>query len=213
MPFLSFACDHTYESGFRVQACFELDHGVTALSGPSGSGKTTTLLMIAGLLRPDVATIRLADRLVTDTAKRIHLPAEKRNVGLVFQEHRLFPHMTVRQNLEYGQRRKPRRQIDMDRVIAILELGSLVKRYPQSLSGGERQRVALGRALLSGPELLLLDEPVNSLDAPLAGRILDFLEHLLAEYEIPTLLVTHDERHVARLATRVIRLNAGQVAS
>lgn len=213
MSFLAFECDHAYESGFRIQVRFELDRGVTALAGPSGSGKTTTLLMIAGLLRPDVATIRLGDRLVTHTAKRIHVPAEKRNVGLVFQEHRLFPHKTVQQNLEYGRRRKPQHKIDTDRVIAILELGPLVKRYPQSLSGGERQRVALGRALLSGPELLLLDEPVNSLDAPLAGRILDFLEHLLAEYEIPTLLVTHDEQHVARLASRVIRLSAGQVVN
>ena len=190
-----------------------MDQPVTAICGPSGSGKTSILSIIAGLRRPDQGTIRLGKRLLEDRSAGIHLAPEKRRMGYVFQDQLLFPHLSVRRNLLFGWKRRPggMESVDYRRVCEVLELTDLADRYPHTLSGGQRQRVALGRALLSAPELLLLDEPLVSLDAPLKDRVLDYVEQVLKEWNIPTLYVTHDMRDVKRLAQQVILLEQGQV--
>jgi len=213
MSLLEFKCKLVYPSGFRLEAAFVMDQPVTAICGPSGSGKTTILSIIAGLRRPDHGLVRLVNRLLEDRATKIHLAPENRRIGYVFQDHLLFPHLTVSGNLLYGWKRRPRGAptIDYRRVGEVLELAELFDRYPHTLSGGQRQRVALGRALLSAPELLLLDEPLVSLDAPLKDRVLDYVEQVLKEWKIPTLYVTHDVRDVKRLAQQAVLLERGQV--
>jgi molybdate transport system ATP-binding protein len=209
---LGFRCAHRYPAGFRLDAEFELEDGVTALVGPSGSGKSTILSMIAGILRPDAGLIRLGDRVLLDTTRGIHLPPEKRGVAVVFQDHLLFPHLSVEGNLRFGLKRRPPRTIDFHRVLDVLELHGMLHRSPGTLSGGERQRVALGRALLRGPELLLMDEPLAALDAKLKEQILAYLAQSFAEWRIPTLFVSHDAADTRAIASRRIVINAGTVS-
>jgi molybdate transport system ATP-binding protein len=224
MPLLSFRCHHDYAAGFRLDAAFDVDHRFTALFGPSGSGKTSILNMIAGFLRPRQGMIRLGDRVLLDTARGVSLPPEARRVGVVFQDSLLFPHLTVEGNLRYGQRRRGHvlatlrrgasrrgRMLDFARVVEVLEIGPLLPRFPRNLSGGERQRVAVGRALLSGPELLLMDEPLASLDIPLRDRVLSYLERAVAEWNIPTLFVTHAQAEVRRAAQWVVLVEKGRL--
>src|SRR5438132_5322565 len=213
MSLLEFRCKLTYPSGFQLDAAFSMDQSVTAICGPSGSGKTSILSIIAGLRRPDQGMVRLGARLLEDRSAGIHLAPEKRRIGYVFQDQLLFPHLSVRRNLLYGWKRRPwgMESVDYRRVGEVLALTDLADRCPHTLSGGQRQRVALGRALLSAPELLLLDEPLVSLDAPLKDRVLDYVEQVLKEWQIPTLYVTHDMRDVKRLAQQVILLEQGQV--
>lgn len=211
MTTLTFRCEHTYRTGFQLYAEFAAGTGVTALFGPSGSGKSTIVSMLAGLLRPQVGRIGLGSRTLVDTAARICLPPEQRHVGLVFQDHCLFPHLTVRENLEYGFRRRKRHTANLAHLVEVLEIDALLSRAPATLSGGERQRVALGRALLSSPELLLLDEPLAALDRPLQARILESLRTILAERPLVTLLVTHDPAQIEALNAPVIELKAGRV--
>ena len=212
MSLLSFDCRHGFASGFQLEAAFELNHAVTSLFGPSGSGKTSVLSAIAGFTRPSVGRIQLGDQVLVDTKRGIFLPPEKRHLGLVFQDHLLFPHLDVEANLRYGQRhRRRRRPIDFARVVDVLEIGDLLDRFPANLSGGERQRVAIGRTLLSGPELLMMDEPLASLDSALKARILAYLERVVAEWGIPTLFVTHSQAEVRRLADWVVILQQGHV--
>lgn len=214
MSLVSFQCRHRFESGFELAVAFESDHAVTSVFGPSGSGKTSVLSTIAGFLRPQTGRVQLAGQTVLDTARRICLPPERRRVGMVFQDHLLFPHLTVEANLRYGSRRRRRRRaVELSRVLEVLEIGGLLGRYPGNLSGGERQRVALGRALTSGPELLLMDEPLASLDAPLKARILAYLERVVAEWKIPTLFVTHAQAEVRRLANWVVVIENGRVVA
>jgi molybdate transport system ATP-binding protein len=210
---LSFRCRHQFPGGFSLDAAFETSAQVTALSGPSGSGKTSVLYMIAGLVRPQSGAIRFGERVWLDTDLGIHLKAERRHVGFVFQDHLLFPHLNVQRNLMYGRRRRRGRlvAIEPSRVIEVLELGDLLARYPRNLSGGEKQRVALGRSLLSGPELLLMDEPLAALDAELKDRILTYLERVVEEWHVPTIYVSHSLAEVRRLADRVIVLEQGRV--
>jgi molybdate transport system ATP-binding protein len=210
---LNFHCRHAFPGGFSLNATLDTSAQVTALFGPSGSGKTSILYMIAGLLRPQFGTIRFGDQVWLDTRQRIHLKAERRHVGFVFQDHLLFPHLSVERNLMYGRRRRRGRSVAIEpsRVIEVLELGDLLSRYPRNLSGGEKQRVALGRSLLSGPELLLMDEPLAALDAGLKGRILTYLERVVAEWTVPTIYVSHSATEVRRLADRVIVLDQGRV--
>jgi molybdate transport system ATP-binding protein len=210
---LEFACRLSYPSGFCLDAAFATDARVTALVGPSGSGKTSVLSLLAGLRRPDHGLIRLDGRVLCDTAARLHLPPERRGVGYVFQDHLLFPHLSVRRNLLYGWRRRPRdaRPIDPERVGRMLELEELLDRLPHTLSGGQRQRVALGRALLCGPRVLLLDEPLAGVDDALKERVLDYVENVLREWQVPTLYVTHNAAEVGRLARRVVRIEGGRV--
>jgi molybdate transport system ATP-binding protein len=211
MARLAFDCRLGYPGGFKLQAAFEAGDGVTALFGPSGGGKSTALGLIAGVLRPDAGHIRLSGATLVDTAAGIWLPPERRRVGVVFQDHLLFPHLTVRQNLRFGQARRQARPMSFDRVVEVLELGSFVDRRPDTLSGGQRQRVALGRALLRGPELLLMDEPLTAVDQALKERILTYLERAVAEWHLPTLFVSHDQADVRRLADRVVVIESGRI--
>jgi molybdate transport system ATP-binding protein len=215
MSLLSFRCRHQYPGGFQLDVAFELNHPITSLFGPSGSGKTSVLSTIAGFLRPQSGEVRLGDRTVLDTARRVYLPPERRRLGVVFQDHLLFPHLTVEANLRYGRRHRSRRRspIEMSRVVEVLEIGGLLGRYPGKLSGGEQQRVALGRALLCGPELLLMDEPLASLDARLKARILAYLQRVVAEWQIPTLFVSHSQADVRRVADWVVVLKQGRVVT
>jgi molybdate transport system ATP-binding protein len=213
MTRISFQSRHRYPAGFQLDAEFDAAAGVTALFGPSGSGKTTILGVIAGTLRPDEGQVRLDGQVLVDTAKQIFLPPEKRHVGCVFQDQRLFPHLTIEGNLRYGLRRGTSRPVDFSKVVEVLELGSLLERYPNTLSGGQQQRVALGRAVLSGPKLLLLDEPLTALDANLKDRVVVYLEYLLNEWRIPTLFVSHDQLDVRRFAAQAVVVNAGKVVA
>jgi molybdate transport system ATP-binding protein len=211
---LVFDCTHRFPGGFSLAAAFETSAQVTALFGPSGSGKTCVLYMIAGLLRPQSGSIVLGDETWLDTRRGIHRKAERRRVGFVFQDHLLFPHLTVERNLMYGHRRRQSSTaatIEPRRVVEVLELGELLVRYPRNLSGGEKQRVALGRALLSGPELLLMDEPLAALDEGLKDRILTYLERVVAEWRLPTIYVSHSAAEVRRLAEHVIAIDQGRV--
>ena len=206
MSLLHFDCRFRYDSGFRLDFAFDAGAGVTALVGPSASGKTTVLNLIAGLLRPQSGTIRLHDRVLFDAATHINLPPERRDVGYVFQDYQLFPHLNVSDNLRYGQRRTHHESVSYERIVEILELADVARRFPHSLSGGQKQRVALGRALLRSPNLLLLDEPLSALDAELRASVAEYLSRAIAEFRIPTLLVTHDQESVAALAHATVEM-------
>jgi len=199
---------------FVVKVAFDAPTpGIVALFGRSGCGKTTVVEILAGLLAPDQADVRLDDAVLVDTATRYSLPAERRRIGYVFQDARLFPHLDVRGNLRYGQRRAPAppHAIGFDEVASLLGLAPLLDRRPNSLSGGERQRVALGRALLSQPRLLLLDEPLASLDAPRRAEVLPYLEALRDRLAIPMVYVSHQFDEVIRLANHVVLMDSGGV--
>jgi len=210
MTGLQFACHHRYPGGFELDATFTAGDGVTALFGPSGAGKSTVFGLIAGLRRPKSGKISLGNRVLLDTTTGVYLPPERRQVGVVFQDQLLFPHLSVRQNLLFGRRRSAGR-IDFQRLVQLLEIGELLDRRPDTLSGGQQQRVALGRAILCEPQLLLMDEPLTGLDESLKDRILTYLERAVGEWRIPTLLVSHDQSDVRRLADQVVVLEAGRV--
>jgi molybdate transport system ATP-binding protein len=198
---------------FSLVAAFEGGAGITALFGPSGCGKSTVIRLVAGLERPDRGRIVLGDTVLTDTAQRLRVPVWLRRIGLVFQDAQLFPHLSVASNLGYGTVFTPRarRRVERDRVIEVLGIGHLLDRRPATLSGGERQRVAIGRALLTSPELLLMDEPLAALDEHRKLEILPFIEHLRDAFAIPILYVSHSVEEVARLAATVVRMDAGRV--
>lgn len=201
--------------GFALDAAFEgAPAGVTALFGVSGAGKSATLAAIAGSSRPDHGRIALGERVLFDSEARIDLPMERRAVGWVFQDARLFPHLSVEANLRYGLKRAGARPVvaGLDEVASVLGIGHLLARRPRDLSGGERQRVAVGRALLSQPRLLLMDEPLAALDAPRKAEILPFLERLKTAFALPILYVTHSLGEVTRLADRLVVIEAGRVA-
>ena len=200
---------------FELAARFESEARVTALFGPSGAGKTTIINMIAGLLAPDRGRIMYRGKLLFDAAGKVNLPPHRRRFGYVFQDGRLFPHLTVRGNLEYGRRmyRLRRDASELERIVAMLDIGHLLDRRPGKLSGGERQRVAIGRALLMRPQLLLLDEPLASLDAARKAEIMPYLERLRDEAQVPMIYVTHQAEDARRLASTVVRIEAGRVAA
>jgi molybdate transport system ATP-binding protein len=199
----------------NVIAAFESRGGVTALFGRSGAGKTSLINMIAGLLRPDQGRIELDGETLDDTARRIHVPPHRRRIGYVFQDARLFPHLSVAQNLDYGRRMNGLvfDEPEQTRITTLLDLGDLLQRRPGKLSGGEKQRVALGRALLSRPRLLLLDEPLGSLDEERKSDILPYLVRLRDEGGVPMVYVSHDPDEVRRLATKVIRVQDGKIVA
>ena len=200
---------------FTLAAKFEVAGGATALFGPSGAGKTSIANLIAGLLRPDRGRIALDGVVLFDAATRIDVPPHRRRVGYVFQEGRLFPHMSVRRNLDFGRWMSglARDEAATRHIVELLDLGRLLDRRPGKLSGGERQRVAIGRALLMRPRLLLLDEPLASLDAARKREILPYLMRLRDEEKVPMLYVSHFADEVRHIATQVVRLEEGRVAA
>ncbi|CAA9526301.1 MAG: Molybdenum ABC transporter ATP-binding protein ModC [uncultured Sphingomonas sp.] len=194
----------------EIALAFASDARVTALTGPSGVGKTTVLNMIAGSIRPGRGRIAVGGRLLFDSARGVDLPPEERRCGYVFQDDRLFPHLPVRRNLLYGHRLAPAeaRQTDPGEVIDLLGLQPLLARRPRTLSGGEARRVAIGRALLSGPAFLLLDEPLTSLDPGRREDILSAVERIRDRFALPILYVSHQEAEVERIAGQVVTMPA-----
>ena len=200
---------------FTLKAAFKSNGLVTGLFGNSGAGKTSIVNMIAGLTKPDSGLISLNGETLDDAESGIHVPPHRRRIGYVFQDARLFPHLNVRQNLDYGRRMNG---LNYDaaaenRTVELLDIGHLLDRRPAQLSGGERQRVALGRALLAKPRLLLLDEPLGSLDEQRKADILPYFVKLRDEASIPMVFVSHDANEMRRLATNIVMLKRGSVAA
>ena len=202
---------------FSLDVAFEAGAGLTALFGRSGSGKSTLIHLIAGLARPDRGRIAVDSRVLVDRAARIDLAAHRRRIACVFQDARLLPHLSVRRNLGYGRffagRRGAQGGPDTGAVVEMLGIGHLLERMPAGLSGGEKQRVAIGRALLARPSLLLMDEPLAALDEARKAEILPFVERLRDEAGVPIVYVSHALAEVARLASTVVVLEAGRVAA
>ena len=200
--------------GFALDAAFQAPAGVTALFGRSGSGKTTIVNAVAGLLAPDEGRVVAGGAVLLDTAAGVDLPRHRRGVGVVFQDARLFPHLTVRQNLLYGRWfARTASAVTLDRVVDLLGIGALLLRRPGALSGGEKSRVAIGRAILSNPRLLALDEPLAALDEARRAEILPYLERLRDDLGLPMLYVSHAMAEVARLANTVVLIEAGRVTA
>lgn len=185
--------------------------GITAIFGRSGAGKSSLINLIAGLATAQSGFIELNGHVLFDSQKGINLPPEKRNIGYVFQEHRLFPHYSVEKNLKYGYKRS--NSSDFLQIVELLGISHLLDRYPASLSGGEKQRVAIGRALLSSPDILLMDEPLSALDLPRKQELLDYLDKLATQLNIPILYVSHSLEEIVRLADQLVLLNNGKVVA
>jgi molybdate transport system ATP-binding protein len=200
---------------FHLAVKLQAKGRTTALFGPSGAGKTTIVNLIAGLMSPDRGRIVLGDKALFDTGTRVNIPPHRRHIGYVFQEGRLFPHLTVRRNLDYGRfmNRLGRDGDEERRIVDLLDIDHLLNRRPGTLSGGERQRVAIGRALLTRPRLLLLDEPLASLDAPRKREILPYLVRLRDDVGVPMIYVSHQAEEVKQIANEVVRIEAGRVAA
>jgi molybdate transport system ATP-binding protein len=200
---------------FDLVACAQIDKGVTGICGPSGCGKSTLLGLLVGLLKPHRGTVRFDDELLSDAQHRVFVPAWKRHFGMVFQDGQLFPHLSVRSNLLFGYSHlgAAERRFDLAAVATLLEITNLLDRRPAHLSGGERQRVALGRALLYSPRLLLMDEPLSSLDDRLKQQLLPFLKRVKDETRIPMLYVSHSRPEVDYLADRVFTMEEGRLVA
>lgn len=220
---LDLICKHEFPDGFTIDVDLSCEVRAMALFGPSGSGKTTILSTIAGIFIPNLARIAIDQQIISDTNKNIWTPIEKRSIGVTSQHSMLFEHKTVRQNLEFGMpknrkwKRKAsfvtKKKIEFDEVIDVLELGTLLERYPNTLSGGEQRRVAIGRAIISQPRLLILDEPLSALDHILRQRILNYLKNVIDAWDIPTIIITHSKLVVHELADSVIIIDKGRVIS
>lgn len=212
---MSFDVDIAAKRGsFDIAAAFRAEPGITVLFGPSGAGKTSILDLIAGILAPTRGRIAVDGHVLYDSEARINLPPEQRRVGYIFQNARLFPHLSVRGNLLYGHRLTPadQRYAELDHIVDLLGIAPLLGRTPGSLSGGEQQRVAIGRAILASPRLLLMDEPLASLDEARKREILPYIERLRDELNIPILYVTHLAAEVERLGNVVVEVANGRVA-
>ena len=200
-------------SDFVLEVDVEFHNRVTGIFGPSGAGKTSLLDLIAGLRRPEGALIQFGDRVLTDTNRRLYVAVRDRGIGYVPQDLALFPHMSVRQNLLYGNKSTANGLFAFGHVADVLDIHPLVERGVKELSGGEKQRVALARALIASPRLLLLDEPLASLDSRLKDRIIPYLLRVRDEFKLPMIYVTHDARELAALCEEVIHLERGKVIS
>jgi molybdate transport system ATP-binding protein len=200
---------------FNLDVDFESNGRLTSIFGASGSGKTSVVNVIAGLIQPQSARISVDGRLLTDTAKGVQVPVHRRRIGYVFQDARLFPHLTVEQNLAYGRWFAPKaeRYADHGQIVRLLGIAHLLPRKPGQLSGGEKQRIAIGRALLASPKLLLMDEPLAALDAPRKAEILPYIERLRDEFHVPIVHVSHSVAEVARLATDIVVMANGSVSA
>ena len=207
--------DVTKKQGeFLVKVRFEgKPDGITALYGPSGSGKTSLINMVAGLVRPDTGRIVIGEKCVFDSTEKIHLAPEKRRIGYVFQEDRLFPHLRIRSNLTYGMRLVPQedRKIPLEQVVDLLGISHLLERRPKNLSGGEKQRVAIGRALLISPAALLMDEPLASLDQARKEELLPYIAMINREFSTPVLYVSHALQEIRSLTDRIVWLQNGSI--
>jgi molybdate transport system ATP-binding protein len=204
------------QGNFNLSVSFKgAESGVTALFGPSGAGKTSVVNMVAGLMRPDSGRIAINGHCLFDSTRGIDRPPEKRRIGYVFQDGRLLPHLSVQANLVYGMHRTPvkRRFVELDQVVGLLGIGHLLRRRPAKLSGGEKQRVAIGRALLTSPALLLMDEPLASLDEARKAEVLPFIMRLGREFEIPILYVSHALDEILKLATQMVMMENGRVVA
>jgi molybdate transport system ATP-binding protein len=202
---------------FNLEAAFASDKDIVVLFGPSGAGKSLTLQAIAGLTTPDAGRIVMGERVLFDASRQITIPARQRDIGYVFQDYALFPHLTVAQNVAFGLKRawpwslpQPDR-VRLEEVLEIFELGSMRDSLPRDLSGGQRQRVGLARALIRRPSLLLLDEPFSALDAPLRARMRQELRRMQERFNLPVILITHDPEDVAALAQTVVVYDAGRI--
>jgi molybdate transport system ATP-binding protein len=199
---------------FTLDLSFETRARVVALFGPSGSGKSTLLDVIAGLTQPDHGRVAIDGRVLTDTATGIRVPVHRRRIGYVFQDARLFPHLSVARNLRYGRWFSPKAQRygGFDETVDLLGIRPLLDRRPATLSGGEKQRVAIGRAILASPRLLLMDEPLASLDAARKAETLPYIERLRDELSIPIVYVSHSREEVERLTGEIIHIDRGRLA-
>lgn len=198
---------------FELDVSLQLNQRVTAIYGASGAGKSTLLSMIAGITKPDTGRIVIEDECLFDSNMRINKPIHQRNIGLVFQEGRLFPHLTVEHNLSYALNFIPlhRQQFQLKQVVDLLELNPLLTQRPHQLSGGEKQRVALGRALLSSPRLLMLDEPLASLDERLKNQILPFLKLVADEVNIPMIYISHSKAEIMQITHHLVEIHQGKI--
>ncbi len=209
-PFLELRRVSVQLGRFTLEVDAGFGPGWTALFGPSGAGKTTLLEVVAGLRRPEAGHVMMNGVVLFDSDARVHLPPHRRGIGYVPQDLALFPHLSVRANLEYGRSTASESTL-FERVVERLEIDGLLSQRPGALSGGEKQRVALARALLAAPALLMLDEPLTGLDAPLRERILPFLQRVRDEFRVPTLYVTHNPGEVMTLCEHVVVMEAGRV--
>lgn len=210
---IEIAVAHRFGAAFALEARIAASGRTLAICGPSGAGKTTLLTIVAGLLRPNAGRIVVDGATFLDSEKGVDLAPRRRRIGYVFQESRLFPHLSVEQNLRYGEKftPAPRRIVDFDAVTTLLGLASLLARRPDNLSGGEKQRVAIGRALLSSPSLLLLDEPLAALDDARRFDILGYIEKMRETFAIPIIFVSHRSSEVERLASDIAILERGRL--
>lgn len=218
---LDLICKHEFPDGFDIDIDLSCEIQAMALFGPSGSGKTTILSTIAGIFTPNIARVAIDKQTIADTEKNIWTPIEQRSIGVTPQHSLLFEHKTVRENLEFGmpKRRKWKntslivyqKKIDFDDVVEVLDLKRLLHRYPNNLSGGEQRRVAIGRAILSQPRLLILDEPLSALDHILQNRIMLYLKNIIDIWRIPTIIITHNTKVVHELADSVVVMDRGRV--
>ena len=197
---------------FYLKTKFNADIGITAIFGPSGAGKSTLVNLIAGLMKPNNGYIKIFNELIFDSEQKINVPVNKRGIGFVFQDARLFPHMKVEANLKYSHRFGRRGQLgSFSEIVEVLNLEGILNRLPENLSGGEKQRVAMGRALLSNPKILILDEPLASLDEGLKAEVIPYLEFLRDNFNLPILYISHSQSEDARLSDKIIVLEKGSI--
>jgi len=218
---LDIICKHKFPDGFNIDIDLSCEIQAMALFGPSGSGKTTILSTIAGIFTPNFARVAIDKQTISDTEKNIWTPIEQRSIGVTPQHSLLFEHKTVRENLEFGMPKRRRwkktssivcqKKIDFNDVVEVLDLKKLLHRYPNNLSGGEQRRVAIGRAILSHPRLLILDEPLSALDQILQNKIMLYLKNIIEIWRIPTIIITHNTKVVHELADSVVVINSGRV--
>ena len=209
-------CDFQYQyADFILNVELEMQQQLLGIIGASGSGKSTLLKNIVGLLQPQEGSIQFNNRILLDTTRQIHVPMHQRKIALIFQNALLFPHMNVQQNLRYAEKWvvKSERKFQFDEIVDLLELKPLIQRKAHQLSGGEAQRVSIGRALLSSPNLLLLDEPLTGLDSKLKQQILPFLKRMKQELNLPMIYVTHHMQELEYLQAEIVQLNQGQLYS